>query len=264
MKSIIVWTLSQRKASTLWWIVGMVVFIFIGMIFYPSFKDSAPQFEQSFSELPDAAVELFGGSTDFFSPVGYANSQIYFISLPLLLGILAISLGSKVVAKEEADKTIEGLLSRPVSRTKLLLAKAIAATIILALVSKVTAVSMIIMSAIVDLDISTANLIVVSFVCFLLTLSFGAIAFLFTTIGRASSMALGVATLIAFGGYLIDSLAGTVTWLQVPAKLFPFHYYQSEAALNGEYNWWNTLYFVGLIAVSAVISWLAFRRRDLK
>lgn len=264
MNSIIKWTLNQRRMSTIMWCVGMAVFIFICMIFYPSFKDNAPEFEQSFSDLPDAAVQLFGGSTDFFSPVGYTNSQVYFISLPLLLGILAISLGSRIVAKEEADTTIEGLLSRPVSRTKLLAAKAITATFILAVVSLVTAVTMVVMAEAVNLGISNANLLIASFLCFLLTLSFGAISFLVTTIGRAGGMALGIGTLIAFGGYLIDSLAGTVQWLQTPAKLFPFHYYQSEAALNGQYNWWNTLYFAGLIAICAVVSWLAFRRRDLK
>lgn len=261
--SIIKWTLRQRKASIIWWSVGIAIFMFISMIFYPSFKDSAAELEKSLTDIPDAALQLFGGSTDFFSPVGYTNSQVYFISLPLLLGILAISLGSKVVAKEESDKTIEGLLSRPVSRTKLLISKSLAASLILAFVSLIAAISMVLVAKIVGLDIATSNLLTASFVCFLLTLSFGAIAFTITTIGKASGLALGVATLIAFGGYLVDSLAGTVSWLETPAKFFPFHYYQSESALYGSYNWWNILFFIAVIIVSGLISWLAFRRRDL-
>jgi len=68
---------------------------------------------------------------------------------------------------------------------------------------------------------------------------------------------------VALGGYIIGSLAGTVKWLSFPAKLLPFHYYQSEAILRGTYNWNNVWYFVFVIALCSVLSWVAFRRRDL-
>jgi ABC-type transport system involved in multi-copper enzyme maturation permease subunit len=103
--------------------MGVSIFIFINMIFYPTFKDQAAELQKSFESLPDAALQLFGGSSDFFSPVGFLNSQIFFLMLPLLLGILAISLGSSLLAAEERDSTIESLMARPISRTHLLLHK---------------------------------------------------------------------------------------------------------------------------------------------
>jgi ABC-2 type transport system permease protein len=263
MKSIIFWTLKQKRNSTIWWSLSISIFLFINMIFYPSFKNDADELQKSFENLPDAALQLLGGSSDFFSPIGYINSQVFFIMLPMILGILAIALGAGLLAREEQDKTIESLLSRPVSRSKLLSSKALSGILVLFIVTLVGLITTIVTAKIVDLEVGTSALIQATSVCFLLTVSFGAIAYLLTATGKARGASIGVATFVALGGYIIGSLAGTVSWLSAPSKLFPFHYYQSEAILRGTYNWNNLWYFVGVIFLCAGLSWFAFRRRDL-
>lgn len=263
MKPIIRWTTWQRRWSTMWWSISIFAFIFINMIFYPSFKDQAEQLEKTFESLPPAAVQLFGGSTDFFSPIGFLNSQIFFLMLPLLLGILAIGLGSSLIAREEQDKTIELLLARPISRSRLLMSKALAGTAVLAVVTIVGLITTVLISRLVDLDVPSSTIALATLNCFLLALSFGALAFLLTTVGRARGASLGIAALIAIGGYLVSSLSGTVDWLKIPAKAFPFHYYQSEAILRETYNWNNAIFFGAIILLCGVFSWLSFRRRDI-
>lgn len=263
MKAIIKWTWWQRRWSTLWWSVGMFALIFFSMIFYPVFRDQAAELQKSFDQLPDAAVQLFGGSTDFFSPVGYLNSQVFYLTLPIVLGILAIVLGSSLIAREEQDRTIEHLLARPVSRSRLLVAKGVAGTIILAVVSLVVLVTTVVTAKIVDMDISLVRICAVCGVCFLMAWSFGAIAFAITCLGRARIASLGIAMVVAFGGYIVSSLATTVEWLRGPSKAFPFDYYKSESILLGTYNWKNIIFFLSIIAACAIIAWLSFRRRDL-
>lgn len=263
MRTIIRWTLWQRRWSTMWWSFGVFAFVFINMIFYPTFKNDAEELQKSFENLPDAAVQLFGGSTDFFSPIGFLNSQVYFLMLPLLLGILAIGLGSGLLAREEQDKTIESLLSRPVSRGRLLLGKSLAGVLILSMVTAVALVTVLGTAYAVDLEVSGWRILAVTLVCGLLALSFGALALLLTAVGKARAAALGVATVVALGGYLISSLAGTVAWLKGPSKILPFEYYQSEAILRGTYQSANLLFFAGVLLVCAVLSYLFFRRRDL-
>lgn len=263
MIPIIKWSLWQRRVSTIWWSIAVFALIFITLIVYPPFRDEAAQLQKSFENLPDAAVQLFGGSTDFFSPVGYLNSQLFFITLPLTLGILAITLGHGLVGKEEQDLTIESLLSRPISRTKLLFAKAVAGLIILTLVSTIALITTLVTAQLVSLDVSAKLMVVTMAACWALALTFGAIAFLFSAIGKARGAGIGITTFIALGGYIISSLAGTVDWLKIPAKVFPFHYYQSEAILKQYYNWNNIWFFVVIIVLCTVVSWLAFRRRDI-
>lgn len=263
MIPIIKWTLRQRRLSTIWWAAGAAGYIFINLIVYPSFKDQAAQLQKSLEKLPAAAVQLFGGSTDFFSPVGFMNSKIYYLMLPLLLTILAIALGSSLLAREENDKTIEALLARPVSRPKLLLAKALAGIIILLAVTLAAMVVTVLLNKLEGIGVPTGNIITATFACFMLSLATGAIAFLLTATGRARGAALGIAALLAIGGYVISSLSGTVSWLRVPAKVLPFHYYRPEAILQGTFAWEYLLFFAGVIMMCGLLSWAAFRRRDL-
>lgn len=263
MKAIGKWTIWQRRVSAVWWSIGVCGFLLVNMVFYPSFKDQAEQLQKSFENIPEAALQLFGGSSDFFSPVGFLNSQIFFLMLPLLLGILAISLGSSLLAREEQDKTVESLLARPVSRSSLLLGKSGAGTLILTVVTLVGLGTTLITATIVDIAVPIMNIALATFACFVLSLSFGAIAFMLTTIGKARGASIGIATLIALGGYLINSLSGTVTWLKAPSKLFPFHYYDPESILRGSFAWGNILFLACVVVICAAVSWFSFRRRDL-
>lgn len=263
MIQLIKWNLWQRRKSTVFWSIAVAAFIFVNMIFYPTFKDQAAELEKSFESLPDAAVQLFGGSTDFFSPVGFMNSQIFFIMLPLLLGVLAINLGHKLLAQEEQDGTIELLLSRPISRTKLLAAKAIAGIVIVTIVTGVSLATVLVVGKIVGLEVGVEEILLATFACLLLVLSFGGLAFMMSAMGKARALSVGAAAAIAIGGYLVASLSGTVKWLENPSKVFPFNYYESEEILSGNMEWTNMLYFAGLLIACSVISWLAFRKRDL-
>lgn len=263
MRGVIRWTLWQRRWSTIWWSVGVSAFILLNMVFYPSFKDQAADLQKSFESLPDAAVQLFGGSTDFFSPVGFLNSQIFFLMLPLLLGILAISLGSSLLAREEQDKTIETLLSRPLSRSKLLAAKAVVGILILGIVTLAGLVTTLATAQLVELDVAAGRIISATALCFVLALSFGSIAYALTATGKARAVSLGITSVVALGGYLISSLSGTVSWLETPSKLFPFDYYQPEAILMGSFDWLNLAFLTGTIILFGAISWITFRKRDI-
>jgi ABC-2 type transport system permease protein len=264
MRPIIRWTIWQRRWSTLWWAVGIASFIFITLVFYPSFKDAGAQLQQSFENLPKAALGLFGGSADFFSPIGYLNSQVFFLLLPLLLSMLAVAVGASLIAREEQDLTIELLLARPVSRQRLLIGKIIAGTLVLIAVSFVALVTVVISAQLFDLSSVPATAVALAtFNSFLLAYTTGAIAFLLSATGRARGAAIGIAALVGFAGYILSSLADTVHWLHGPSKVFPFNYFQSESILRQTYHWTSALYFVAVIVACGILSYIAFRRRDI-
>ena len=263
MIPVIRWTLWQRRWSILGWSFGVFALIFINLVFYPSFKDQAAELQKSFSNLPDAAVQLIGGSTDFFSPVGFLNSQIYFLMLPLILTVLAIALGSSLIGREEDEGTLESLLANPVSRNTLLSAKAIVGLTILFVVTTVSLITIVTLAKIVGLDIALSKLLIATFACFGLVLSVGAIAFFIASTGRGRAFSISIPAFVALGGYIIASLAGTVDWLKIPSKFFPFHYYQSESILKGSTDWAFILILFLISTVFIAIAFIAFRRRDI-
>lgn len=264
MISIIKWTLWQRRYSIMWWSIAVVCFILLNLVFYPTFKDQAAELNNSLSQLPESAKALFAGSSDFVSPVGYLNSQIFFLMLPLLLSILTIGLGASIIAKEEREGTIELLLARPVSRNKLLVSKAISAITILLVVSSMAFLTTSVTAKIVDLTVPIRYIAVATLGSIVLALCFGSIAFVITMLSKSSKAAsIGVATLIAFGGYIIVSLSSTVKWLKNLGKIFPAYYYKPEDILRGNINWKYFLFPISIIIISAIISWWSFNNRDI-
>lgn len=257
------WTLRQRRTSTIWWSIAVSAFILLNMVFYPSFKDQAAELEKTFENLPSSAVQFLGGSTDFFSPVGFLNSQVFFIMLPMLLGILAVGLGASLLAREEQDGTIETLLARPVSRSNVLASKALAGVIILAFVTFCACLTTIVSGKAVGLAVSGWTISAGYLVCFVMCLCFGTISYLFTALGKARGAAIGIGALAALGGYILTSLAGTVDWLSSFAKLMPFYYYQPETLLRGAYDWSNVIYYGVVIVACATASWYVFNHRDI-
>lgn len=264
MKEIIRWTIRQKRWSIIWWCAGIIFFVFLTLVFYPTFKDQADQFDKTFNQIPETAKQLFTDTNDLFSPVGYLSSQMFYLMFPLLLGILAINYGMSLIGKEERENTIEMLLARPVSRGKLLLGKASAGLLVVLVIGVISILFTALMCKLVGLAVPIPNILEAGGAVLLMSLSFGAIAFMLSALGRAGRAAsIGIAVFFALGGYILVSLANTVTWLRWPAKIFPFNYYHSGELLSGTYNWLNAVFFVAVIIGCMVVSWAAFRRRDL-
>lgn len=264
MRPVIKWTLLQRRSSIIWWCAGILFFVFLTLVFYPTIKDQSAQLNKSFDQIPQTARQLFTDTNDLFSPIGYLSSQMFYLMMPLLVGVLAIGQGMSLIGREERDSTIELLLARPISRGRLLLAKAGAGLLIVLLVGALATLFTALMCRLVGLDIATANILMAGAAVILMALNFGAVAYLLSAMGRAGrGAAIGISAVYALGGYILVSLSGSVSWLSWPAKLFPFNYYHSNQLLSGSYNWANSLYFICVIAGCLLLAWLAFRRRDL-
>lgn len=263
MFSVFKWTLWQRRWSMLWWSVGIASLVVLTLAFYPTIHNQATQLNESFGSLNDSTLALFGG-TDFFSPVGYLNSQLMYLTLPLLLIILGIGMGSSLIGREEADGTIESLLARSISRSQLLLAKALAGALLIFLVALIGSLVIIGLAKIVHIGIPLANIAIACLACYMLVLTFSAVAFLLAATGRARPAAIGISVVYALGGYIIASLASAVHWLEKFSIIFPYHYYQSADILRGIYGWSNIVFFGIFTVVCTILAWLSFRQRDLR
>lgn len=264
MIAITKWTMKQRKWSIFWWAFGVSALIFITLIFYPTIRNQTSQLDQSFNQLPESARALFTDTQDLFSPVGYLSSQLFYLMLPMVLAILAIGLGSSLIAKEESEGTLELLLSRPISRGRLLAEKALAGLGIVALVGAVAMAVTVLMCWAINMDVGLGNVAIASVYSIVLAVVFGAVAFFVASWGRSGRLAsVGVAALLGLGGYIVSSLSQIVSWLKWPAKFLPNHYYQPGDILHGQYSWWPLLAYAAVILALGFLSYISFRRRDI-
>jgi ABC-2 type transport system permease protein len=265
MFTIIRTELWQRRWSLLWWCVGVGAFVGLDVALYVTVKDDAAELNQLLARMPAAFRALFADGADFLSPEGFLSARIYYLLLPLLLTILGIGLGTSLIGKEEKQGTLELLLARPVSRTRLLIAKVLAGLTIVATVGVVAMVVAVVTAHPAGIDLSRKNIILTTLASVLLSLLFGVIAFLLSALGKPfRSGAAGIAALIAFASYLIASLESLVEWLKWPALFSPYHYYHPTAMLAGNESGTRIMlaYLAGILVIG-IAAWIGFRRRDL-
>lgn len=263
MKPMITWEVRRRRMFIIGWTLGIAAMIALTVLSYASVRDQADQLNKAFGDY-SSSIGSFVGTTDMFSPVGYMNSQLYFITLPILFIILSITLVNSLIGKEESSRTIELLLARPISRIRLLGAKAIGGIIVLTAITLVTALVTILSARASQMGINAGYLLLATVGCVVFSAAFGAITFMLLAASVTTRrMAFFAAIALSLGGYLLNSLAGMVDWLEWPAKLLPYHYYDSGALLLGHIPLGFVLYTSGMYALAVIISILGFRRRDI-
>ncbi|HLG91111.1 MAG TPA: ABC transporter permease subunit [Candidatus Saccharimonadales bacterium] len=264
MMAVIRWTLWQRRWSIIWWCVGITAFLVLSLGFYPAVRDQAAELDQALEHIPKAAKAFITDQSDILSPTGFLSARVFYLMLPLILGVLTIGLGNSLLAKEESEGTLELLLSRPISRGRLLAAKALSGLIILAVVGAVALIDILVLSKLVGMEVPLSDIALATLLCLLFVLSLGSIAFYMSSVGRRGRLAgVGVAVFIGLGSYIVSSLTSLADWLKWPDRFLPYHYYRPGEVLNGVYDWGWAWLFVVIIVILGVLSWASFRRRDI-
>lgn len=255
--------LRKRRMYMVWWCLGIAALIALTVLAYGSVKDQADQLNKAFGNL-SSSISGFVGTSDMFSPIGYLNSQLYFITLPILFIILTVTLAASLISKEERHGTLELLLARPIGRSRLLISKALAGALVTAIIGAAAAVVTILCALAVNIGVSAWHIAWATLWMVLFSGAFGAIAFmLYAASSLTRRAAAAVAILLSFGGYMLTSLAGMVHGLAWAAKLFPYHYYDPGAILNGKVSGGLALYIAAMYIVSVTVAIIGFRRRDI-
>jgi ABC-2 type transport system permease protein len=263
MLSIIRWNLLERRWMAFFWALGINAYIALNILVYGSIREQSQALNKALDNLPAGAKALFGGG-DFLSPVGYLNSKLYYLMLPLLFTMLAVTLASGLIAREEQKGTLELLLSRPISRARILIAKMVTSIIIVGAVGLSALAVTIACVHSIDYGIPYGRLAIATLACVVLSVLFGAVAWLLLGASQhGKRTAVGAAVFVALGSYLITSLAGYATWLETLSKFLPYHYYNPGNILHGMYDWSNLAGFTCIAVVLLSLAVIGFTHRDL-
>lgn len=112
------------------WSVSLVAMVLWMMSLFSSFQDTSGMLE-FVKQLPESFTKAFGvDRLNLATLEGFFGTEVHLLIL-LFGSIFAVLLGSGILSKEENGRTIEFLLSRPVSRGKVLASKALVYTVLL-------------------------------------------------------------------------------------------------------------------------------------
>ena len=113
-------SLATQRRSVIGWGIGLAAVAAMYAAFYPSITQSAGDLQAYLDKMPDAFRELVG--EDYTSPAGYLRAELFSLLGPILFLVFAIGAGAKAIAGEEEARSLDLLLSTPLSRARAQLA----------------------------------------------------------------------------------------------------------------------------------------------
>lgn len=254
-------TLHEKRFFTLFWFLGVIAMTLLTMSFYPSFKQGG--FDEAYKSLPKNVQALTGSLVSIKTVPGYISQQIYAFRIPLLTLIMSITMFAGLIAGDESEGTLQTLLAQPVSRLKVFVEKYLAGLIIALIVCFGSVIGVFIALALINEYINFMYLLAAMVDAWLLVMLFGTLAFAIGAMTGRKALAGGVTSLIAFGAFLITSLAPNVAVLKQIEKFLPFYYYNNPAtAING-LSLSNVLVLASVTMILLIVSLTVFMKRDI-
>ncbi len=264
MPSVFAKSLRDLRRSLAWWSVGLVGMVAMMTAVYPSIRDN-PALNRLVQDYPEAlkAFIAFGGSVDYVSGAGYLGIELFSFMVPLLFVIAAVASGAAAIAGEEEKGTLDLLLSQPVTRRGVALAKLFSTATEVAALTLVLWLALWIGVGIFDMGVPTTNVLAASLTAGALGLAFGSIAFLLGATTGRRSLAIGLTAAAAVAAYLVNALAPLVRGLDTLQKASPFYHYAVGDPLRRGLAPGHLAFLTLLAVVAAAVGVALFERRDI-
>jgi ABC-2 type transport system permease protein len=252
-------TLRQSRRGTLGWIAGTAA---ITLLYTASYKSVSGAKAAAISSYP-ASLKRALNLQDLTAPAGYLNSTVFGIPLLVLTAVFVITAATRAVAADEESGALDLLLSYPISRASLVLARMAAMVTVLIVLGLVLFVVVLAFRGPTGLTIDIANLAATALTWVLLGCCLGSIALLVSAaVGRRSST-LAISAGVTLVAYLADSFVPLIKHLSWTRHISPFEWFLGGDPLtNGlQVGHCALLLATSLVATAGAVG--ALDRRDL-
>lgn len=248
------------------WSLGIVAVQMIMMLFYPSVAQDAQIMELILENYPEELLQAIGlgEHVSLATVLGYYT--FVFVFVQLILGVQSAYYGFQFLSTEEREHTADFLFSKPVTRTRILGEKYLAAFCILLLTSLVvvagTFVSIELFRDGKEYEIRPLILLILSVPIF--QLFFFSIGMLITVgtnkIRSVVSYALG----FGFGLYVLNAFRSIVGG-EFLGILTPYYHFEPSYILMEEsFPMERGMVSIGFILLAHSITYVAYRKRNIR
>lgn len=253
-----------KSRSILIWSVSILALMFFFLSIYPSFAEEAELANQLMSKMPEELKQAFGLTrTDMASLLGFYTLVMVFTQL--CLAIQAGNYGFGMVSIEESELTADFLLTRPVSRVKILTSKLLAALTAILITNLVTtAASFLAITAFKSgHSYDTGALVLMLAGLFIFQVFFMAVGLLISLLVKRIHNVTPFSLGLAFSAYVLNAFSGVFGDVKLE-YLTPFKHFDPNYII--EHNSFDTrlvLLNVGVSIAAIAISYWLYIRRDI-
>jgi ABC-2 type transport system permease protein len=253
--------LRAHRNGIVGWTLGLSFWGLIATLVFPSIGEQFADIQ-----LPDF-YEAFGPIGAMGELPGFLSLEIFNFAVPIALGIYALILGTAVLAGEEDLGTLELLVSLPLPRWKIFMAKAISVMLSLAIVLWGLCLSIWIgiqnIQDQIQVSVNAVDLSHVALHSWLFLTAWAMIALFLGAYLPARRHAAIVAGLLLAASYLLDSLAQITDKLDVVQSLSLSYYYQPFEYMETGLVWHDVAVLAAVGTVAFFLAFLSFERRNI-
>lgn len=253
---------AQLKSLLIWSAIFIIIIIMMTSEFSAYYEN--PEMLDIMSSMPEALMKAFSmDGANLTTTIGYISIvALYFY---LMGGLYAVLLGSGILSKEERDKTAEYLLTMPVSRTRLILYKMMAALTCSLILLLVVLGSTVVAMLPYDLDSDFFEFL------WLMGAAMGLIMLLFLSIGMLLASLLKrykysgkIATSLLMILYFLSIIAALSDKLDFLKYVTPFKFFESSDLIaSGSLNASSLIISCCIILFGFAGTFLFYPKRDL-
>lgn len=253
---------TNLKSTALWTIVLSVVGGSVEL-FYLIIEKDIKAFTSMMNNFPDSMKAIMGLITENFStPLGFYGFVLTF-SL-LFASIQAMNIGVGIVSKETRDKTADFLLTKPVSRIRIISEKILAAVTLLGASWLVySACLYFVIASLAKGDFAHGKYLLLCAGYYLLQLIFFSVGLLVSALAKKIKAVLPVSMGIVFFAYAVSAFAVTSD-SDALRFLTPFQYFKTEYILkNGSFELPYLFTGLAVILVAILCAYVRFIKKDI-
>ena len=252
------------RKSTITWIVSLSGLIVMFMSMLPAFTQDVAAFKDLISQLPEAIRVAFNIQIEtFFTVYGF---YAYVLNFAVVAGaIQAMNLGTGIISKEVSGKTADFLLSKPITRPKVITSKLSVAFVMVLITSIAFALASYVAAAIGSTEsVAVDTFLLMSATFFLMQLFFVVLGALFAVLIPKIKSVVSVTLPTVFTFFIIGTLGevlGNETVRYVtPFKFFDTAYIIRNSSMEGGY----LLLEAALVLAAIVAVYVIYLKKDVR
>lgn len=253
---------SNRK-SVFIWSFSLLAFLVFMMSMLPGIAKDGQSLLDMVKNYPPEMMKALG--VNVASLITTLGFYTYLMNYALLIGaIQAMNLGLSLISKENRMKTADFLLTKPVKRSEVYIAK-FCSGIVSLIFTNVLFVSMsaVICTVFKSEDFSMNTLILMAFSMFFVQICFYTMGFMISTILKKIKSVVSVSMGIVFSFFIVGIL-GAIIGDDKIRYFSPFKYFDyAYIVKNVSYEWSFLLLSLVLSAVFTAVGFVIYQKKDI-
>lgn len=252
LKLLIIWTI----------VIGGLMILTLAM--FPEVAKQQQTIDKLMKQMPPSLIKAFGmDKVNMSDALGYYATKGY-LMITLFGSIFAVMLAGNILSKEHSEKTIEFLLSKPVSRSRIVTEKLLAVVVNIFLFNLMVAAANYLVFRMVDASFSLKLFAFLTAAPVFLHLVFAGISFFLSSLMKKGRSVVAISLGLVFILYFFE-LISSIADKYEPLKYFtPFVYVNAADIISREgLDPMYTGIMAAEIIISILASYIIFAKKDI-